>query len=71
MTTLRETERQLRRRPALALVAASIVLSLGGLMLHPVAASAAGPTSGEHYPEVSVTDGTSNTYWWCRSWWCR
>jgi hypothetical protein len=53
------------------MVTASIVLSLGGLLIQPVAASAAGPASGEHYPKASITDGTSSTYWWCRSWWCR
>jgi len=70
MTTLRETERQIGWRPALAMVAASIVLSLGGLLLQPVGASAEAPTGGKHYDEVSITDGTSSTFWWCRQWWC-
>jgi hypothetical protein len=77
MTNLHETEDLIR--PASSgprtsmyrrLMVAAIVLAIGGFLLQPAGALAAGPSSGEHYPEATITADGPSSYWWCRSWLC-
>ncbi|MGH2533243.1 MAG: hypothetical protein ACRDJW_13170 [Thermomicrobiales bacterium] len=56
------------RRIVIGLVV--FALTLGGFLLQPVEALASYGSSGEHYPEATITSGEPEPLWWCRSWWC-